>query len=100
MMMKILVLGAGNIGTAIAHLLQSHHDYQIVLADQLLTNSIDGEIEKVKCDIRDDAAFNHLLTSNQFNAVVSCLPYYFNKLVAEKARQHHLHYFDLTEDVK
>lgn len=98
--MKILVLGAGNIGTTIAHLFQSHDDYEIVLADQLLTNSIDGKIEKVKCDIRDDAAFNHLLTSHQFNAVISSLPYYVNVLVAEKARQHHLHYFDLTEDVK
>lgn len=98
--MKILILGAGNIGTAIAHLFQTVSDYQIVLADQSLINSIDGKIEKIKCDINDHASFNHLLESHAFDAVISCLPFYCNTVIAEKARHHLLHYFDLTEDVK
>lgn len=98
--MKVLILGAGNIGTAIAHLFQTVNEYQVVLADQLFTNPIDKKIEQIKCDINDDTSFNHLLTSKKFDAIVSSLPYYCNEVIAKKAKQHHLHYFDLTEDVK
>lgn len=98
--MKVLILGAGNIGTAIAHLFQSMDDYQIVLVDQSATHCIDNKIEKIKCDINDDAAFNHLLKSHACDAVISCLSYYHNVRIAEKAKEYHLHYFDLTEDVK
>ncbi len=98
--MKVLILGAGHIGITIAHLLQSVNDYQIVLADQSASNQIDGAIQKIKCDINDDASFNHLLKTHSFDAIISCLPYNCNVVIAKKAREFNLHYFDLTEDVK
>lgn len=98
--MKILILGAGNIGTAIAHLLQSASDYQIVLADQLLSNKTDKKIEYITCDIRDADTLDHIFDAHQFDAIISSLPYYCNVAIAQKAKKHHLHYFDLTEDVK
>lgn len=98
--MKILILGAGKIGTAIAHLLQSVNDYHIVLVDQTLVTSSDDKFDKVKCDIQDEASFTDLLNSYGFDAIISCLPFYLNIAIAKKAREYDLHYFDLTEDVK
>src|SRR3990167_7767411 len=97
--MRVLVVGAGNIGTAIAHLFHSIPDYQVVLVDQFIENQSNKKIEKIKCDIHDDAAFERLLTTHQFDAIISCLLYYCNVVIAEKARKYHLHYFDLTEDL-
>lgn len=98
--MKILILGAGKIGTVVAHLLQSVNDYHVVLVDKTFTIAVNDCFEKVKCDIQDEKSFNHLLKSYAFDAVISCLPFYLNMAIAKKAREYHLHYFDLTEDIK
>lgn len=42
----------------------------------------------------------NLLNKNKINAIISSLPYYCNKPIAEVAASHNLHYFDLTEDVE
>ena len=39
------------------------------------------------------------VTAHRFEAVISSLPYFCNPTVAEIARAHRMHYFDLTEDV-
>src|SRR3990167_5279878 len=98
--MEILIIGAGNIGTAIAHLLQNHADYKVVLADRIFSHALDKKIKTETCDVNDDAAFTALLKSHSFSAVISSLPYHANVMIAKKAREYNLHYFDLTEDVK
>lgn len=97
--MNVLILGAGNIGTAIAHLFQSVSDYHIVLADRLLKNSKDKKIETINCDINNTESLDHLLKAHAFDAIISSLPYFCNVSIAEKARKHNVHYFDLTENV-
>lgn len=96
---SILILGAGNIGTAIAFLLSSVN-YDVVLADQTFKNPIDKKIQTLQCDINDTNAFDDLLKRHKFNAIISSLPYFCNIKIAQKAREYGSHYFDLTEDVK
>ena len=48
-------------------------------------------------DLGDTAAMGAALAGHE--AVLSCLPYAFNKEAASAAHAHGLHYFDLTEDV-
>ena len=102
----ILVFGAGKIGSLIACLLAGTREYSVHLADvdpeapKRLTQQVDLPTLSVSvleaCDqggIRDYVGRHHL------EAVLSSLPYYCNPVVAEAAREHGLHYFDLTEDI-
>ena len=50
-------------------------------------------------DASDEAALTAHVEDHKPEAVVSGLPYFCNVTVARIAREHGLHYFDLTEDV-
>ena len=106
-MHKILVMGAGKIGSLIATLLHDCGEYVVFLAD------IDAEAVKrvggdlglpaqqiCTMDARDNAALEQCLSVGSLDAVISSLPYFCNPRAAELARAHGLHYFDLTEDVE
>ncbi len=105
-MHKILVLGAGKIGSLISGLLAESNDYEVQLADARpgaaaevagahgLTN-----IHAFDLDATDSAALGAHVKAHKPVGVVSCLPYYCNRDVAQVARDNGLHYFDLTEDV-
>ena len=98
---RILLLGAGKIGAAIAELLCGSGDYDLLVADREedLLNSIPrDDITRAVADVEDAAALAPLMKDR--DAVVSALPYYLNVTVATLAREHGLHYFDLTEDVE
>ncbi|MCZ6561247.1 MAG: saccharopine dehydrogenase NADP-binding domain-containing protein [Gammaproteobacteria bacterium] len=105
-MHRILVLGAGKIGTLISGLLADSGDYQIHLAD------IDGEaarsvavahgLDKVtafELDATDPVQLAGQIDDNPVDAVVSGLPYFCNESVGQVAKDKGIHYFDLTEDV-
>lgn len=106
-MKHILVLGAGKIGALISGLLAESDDYHVQLADRL-----DGAAEEVAqahglptisaytLDASDTEALTGHVTGNKVDAVISGLPYFCNLSVARVAREHGLHYFDLTEDVE
>ncbi|MEM8683097.1 MAG: saccharopine dehydrogenase C-terminal domain-containing protein [Pseudomonadota bacterium] len=105
-MHKILVLGAGKIGSLISGLLAESNDYEVQLADARsgaaaevagahgLTNILAFDL-----DATDAAALTEHVGQHKPVALVSSLPYYCNREVAEVARAQGLHYFDLTEDV-
>ena len=98
---RILLLGAGKIGTAITELLCSSGDYDLVIADkdQAFLDAIHRhDARRVRADVEDSAALDRLMDGRE--AVISALPYYLNVRVAEAARAAGLHYFDLTEDVE
>ena len=96
-MKKVLVAGAGQIGSLLASLLASVADYQVYLAD---TKPIEltGPVV-VKLDVMDSKKLIAFLQQEQIGAVISCLPYYCNLAIAELAKKQNLNYFDLTEDV-
>jgi saccharopine dehydrogenase-like NADP-dependent oxidoreductase len=106
-MHRVLVLGAGKIGALVSGLLADAGDYQVQLADvsaeaaasvaraqerrTLTTLGLDGA---------DAAALARQLEAHPVDAVISSLPFHCNVAVARAARDHGLHYFDLTEDVE
>ena len=99
--MKVLLLGAGKIGSAIVDLLQMTGDYEVAVADSdqaslkaLAKNGVEGH----KVDLEDKKALAKLFTGR--DAVISALPYYLNTDVAQVAADKGVHYFDLTEDVE
>lgn len=105
-MPEILLLGAGKIGSLIATFLAKTRDYRVHLADvePEATNrrfaQAQPEIVPVVLDANDSRDLEHYVLSHRPQAVISSLPYFSNPAVADVARKHGLHYFDLTEDVE
>jgi saccharopine dehydrogenase-like NADP-dependent oxidoreductase len=107
MMYRVLVLGAGKIGSLIACLLSQRGQYEIHLGDMTLDAPKhlveDLGLERVTpclLDVRYPDAVSTYLSAHRFDAILSSLPYFCNPTVAGLALTHRLHYFDLTEDVE
>jgi saccharopine dehydrogenase-like NADP-dependent oxidoreductase len=105
-MHRVLVLGAGKIGSLIAGLLADSGSYLVQLAD--LAAGTAGAVARAHglsqiaafdVDAGNAAALAAHLKAHPVDAIVSSLPYYCNLRVAEAARAAGAHYFDLTEDV-
>lgn len=104
-MKRILLLGAGKVGSLIACLLSESGDYELLIGDA----DADAlrRMEALGCahaaahsvDAADRAALEKFLEAHPVDALISCLPYYCNFTVAEVALKFGLHYFDPTEDV-
>ena len=107
-MHRVLVLGAGKIGSLVACLLPESGDYEVYLGDTSLDASKrlveDLGLSRVTPSAarRPDIPTPSVayLTAHRFDAVLSSLPYFCNPIVAGLAREHRLHYFDLTEDIE
>ncbi|HEY7533299.1 MAG TPA: saccharopine dehydrogenase C-terminal domain-containing protein [Nitrospiraceae bacterium] len=106
-MHRVLVLGAGKIGSLVACLLDHVTDYEVHLGDVTLEASKPlieelklSRVTPVQLDVRHSDGLAAYLTAHRFEAVLSSLPYFCNPAVAELALKHRLHYFDLTEDVE
>lgn len=105
-MQRVLVIGAGKIGSLIAYLLAQSNRYHVSLADIHDHNPharmLDGlsNLSYVKLDASDSNGISDYIKKNKIEAIVSSLPYYCNVPIAKLAAQHQLHYFDLTEDVE
>lgn len=96
-MKKIIVVGMGKVGSLVGVLLsesfevtgldkmQPHYDYEL-------------PFDVLQGDVSDAAFMTGLL--KDFDAVVSALPFFLNKDLAQIAYDLGIHYFDLTEDVE
>lgn len=105
-MHKVLILGAGKIGSLISGLLAETGDYVVHVADvneQVARAVVDAHrldnLHAHGFDAGDPQALQAQLQAHPVDAVISSLPYYCNVAVAEAARAAGIHYFDLTEDV-
>ena len=92
---KIAVLGLGKVGTLAARLLHQG-DFDVTGFDsreprEKLAFSVQT------ADLGSDDGVR--AATRGFDAVLSCLPYRFNKRIAAAAHAEGMHYFDLTEDV-
>jgi saccharopine dehydrogenase-like NADP-dependent oxidoreductase len=105
-MPQVLVLGAGKIGSLIAGLLSAVGQYQVHLADltldvpkRLIDELSLSTVTPCALDVGRSDSVAQYVAAHRFDAVISSLPYFCNPIVADIARTHRLHYFDLTEDV-
>ena len=98
-MAEVLLLGAGNIGEAIAELLKRTDDYRLTVADrdEKRLAAMPQGVRTMPIDVTDRAALKRALS--QHEVVMSACPYFLNITIAELARELGVHYFDLTEDV-
>ena len=94
MFTKIAVLGLGKVGRLAAELL-SDTGFDVAGVDARPFPDAPFPVHVV--DLGDARAMREALAGRE--AVLSCLPYAFNKEVASAAHALGLHYFDLTEDV-
>ncbi len=106
-MYRVLVLGAGKIGSLIGGLLAECDSYQVQLADldgaaaeSIVAAHGLARLSAVALDASNKLALAAQLARDPVDAVISSLPYYCNVGVAESARAAGCHYFDLTEDVE
>src|SRR5690349_19385003 len=105
-MHNLLLHGAGKLGTLISFLLSQSNTYLLPLPDiQAVTpfKSRLGHLQNCKysrLDANNKEKVAEFIKQNKINAIISSLPFYCNKPIAEVAASHDLHYFDLTEDVE
>ena len=106
-MKEILVLGAGKIGALITGLLAESGDYRVQLADRVESaadNVVNAHgiqnLTAFTFDASDSIALSGHVREHKPVAVISSLPYFCNRQVAEVARAENVHYFDPTEDVE
>ena len=98
--MKVILLGAGHIGCAIAALLHDCGDYDVTVADHdatALAKVAGIGVDTKVIDTSDVLGLTRLLS--RFDAVVNALPYHMAIAIATAAKSAGVHYFDLTEDV-
>lgn len=105
-MHKVLIIGAGKIGSLITFLLTHSEKYSVTLADIQEDNPHVRRMGKlpnfnyVCLDAKDMNAVSDFVKKNKIEAIISSLPFYCNIPIAKVAAANHIHYFDLTEDVE
>lgn len=106
-MHKILVLGAGKIGSLAALMFANSNAYEVFLVDihtdhpdLLRIKDKNPRLHIHQLDIKEESLLTKLIDDHAISTVISSLPYYCNTQVAQFAKRKHLHYFDLTEDVE
>jgi lysine 6-dehydrogenase len=98
--MRMLVLGAGQQGSACAYDLLTHTDHEVVLADlnvdslaDFLQPFVGGRLTPKQVDANDRAAVQELMDG--VAATMSAFPYYFNLQMATAAVDAGSHFCDL-----
>ena len=98
--MKVILLGAGHIGWAIAQWLHESGDYEVTVADCDRNALEKVAVTGVRTEVADVSDLVLLTrTLGRFEGVVNALPYQMAIPVARAAKAAGTHYFDLTEDV-
>jgi saccharopine dehydrogenase-like NADP-dependent oxidoreductase len=100
-MKKIIVVGAGKIGSTIAGMLADTGDYHVTVVDraaaQLAAAELPAGVEALELDVAVSGALEAAL-AGAF-AVLSAAPFHLTTRIAEAAAVTGVHYLDLTEDV-
>jgi len=100
-MKKIILVGGGKIGVAIAEFLGGSGDYQLTVVDrdeQSLARMPKKNVTAVRADV--DTIDNFARVIEGHDIVLSATPYTLNPIIAGAAKKARAHYLDLTEDVQ
>lgn len=93
-MQNVLVIGLGKVGSLVGTLLSKK--FNVTGVDKTApVNKLPFEVKTG--DINQGDFLKRVLSG--FDAVVSCMPYNLNLVIAKEAYVAGIHYFDLTEDV-
>ncbi|MBC8108705.1 MAG: saccharopine dehydrogenase NADP-binding domain-containing protein [Anaerolineae bacterium] len=101
-MHRVLLLGAGKIGGAIARFLNRSGDFDVLVTDvddnalNVLSNN--SKIQTLKLDASDHGAI--VAAAKGRDSLVSAMTFSFNPGIAKAALESGASYFDLTEDVE
>ena len=96
-MKKLLVLGLGKVGSLVGVLL--NHQFEVTGADKQKPHyDFELPFPVLEVDVTSDHFLQDILP--KYDGVVSALPFFLNKPIAQVAHDHGMHYFDLTEDVE
>ncbi len=103
MLPTVMVAGAGKIGSLIALLLVESQRYRVLLVDKNFSISDSHQLnhphlQKLTLDLNDANTLLGLFQAESVVAVVTCLPFFLNHIIAAQARIADIHYLDLTED--
>ncbi len=99
-MIKVLVIGAGQIGMTIAAMLAEAGDFAVTLADgdaEALKRGLPQGVTATVANVEDHAGLDAALAGQ--DVVFSACPYYLSLPIAEAAKEAGIHFLDLTEDV-
>ncbi|WP_077000250.1 saccharopine dehydrogenase family protein [Variovorax sp. KK3] len=96
---KVLVLGAGKVGSTVADMLAEFHGLPVTLADMKPGRGDEGDglVRRVALNVDSDTDLGAALAAHP--VVINALPFYLAQRVAAQAAQLGVHYCDLTEDV-
>jgi saccharopine dehydrogenase-like NADP-dependent oxidoreductase len=96
---RVLLLGAGNIGYAIAHLFAATGEYDVTVGDrdEKMLGSMPSGVGKRIVDVQDASSLRDALA--KADVVVDACPYFLGVPIAQAAADRGAHYFNLTEDV-
>ncbi|VTU24292.1 saccharopine dehydrogenase family protein [Variovorax sp. RA8] len=96
---RVLVLGAGKVGSTVADMVAEYHHLPVTLADRMLPAAEPGDrgVARIVLDVEEGAALAAAMAGHQ--VVINALPFHLAAHVAAAACAQGLHYFDLTEDV-
>lgn len=96
--MKIMIIGAGNIGISIAYML-ANNDYDITIADSDLKKLSNNDLKlfkKTEIDILKTPNLQNIFKKMDY--IINAGPYFLASKIAQIAKEAQTHYFDLTED--
>lgn len=99
---RVIVAGAGRIGSLISSLLAESGRYTVYLIDiqaQPEQLSEHAQLHFHQMDVGQTIELSKFIRKIKAEAIISCLPYYCNLTLAHVAADTSLHYFDLTEDI-
>lgn len=101
----VAVFGAGKIGKLVSLFLAQTQDYDVTLIDanksildQTKKSHSSVQINYKISDFSSVKEIKNLLNKQDY--VLSCAPFFCNKMIAQAAHEVGVHYLDLTEDVK
>src|SRR5210317_1767311 len=95
-MKHILVLGMGKVGSLVGVLLSKN--FNVTAIDEKKPHyEYTLPFDCIQGDVSDLNFMKNQIS--KYDAVVSALPYFLNKPIAQLAHDEGVHYFDLTEDV-
>jgi len=99
-MKKVILVGGGKIGIAIAELLGGTGDYQLTIVDRDATSLArmpKANVTTKVVELKNADSFAKEIEGHDI--VLSATPYTLNPIIGTAARKARAHYLDLTEDV-